>query len=369
MTSQFPLSGPLSVGDLLDRTFRLYRARFGTFLLTAAIFLVPLALVSGLLTGTFITDYLGALELLASQSGGPTEEQFSGLFTRLFGYFGALALIALLSLALGGIVTLALTAQNVAALHGRALSVGQGIRQGLGRFWAYVWMVIVQWLLTFAATLAVMIPVILFFGVAVFGGALAGISLGETSEAAGLISAIGIVVLVLCGYALLFVVILAPIVYLSARWFVAPAALMAEELGPLDALRRSWWLSHENTRRVIGFVVLLYILMALVLSFPAALFQQILIAVMPTAAIGLATSLSTAVSSLLSVLGTPFFTTALVLLYYDLRVRREGYDLELRIRALEAAQDSRAPGPDMPAPDVPAPDVPAPAPPEESDRA
>ncbi|MDE0072351.1 MAG: hypothetical protein OXO48_21755 [Caldilineaceae bacterium] len=44
--TQFPLSGPMSVGDLLDRAFRLYRARFGVFLPTAAIFLVPAAVFS-----------------------------------------------------------------------------------------------------------------------------------------------------------------------------------------------------------------------------------------------------------------------------------------------------------------------------------
>ena len=40
MTTHFPLSGPMSVGDLLDRAFRLYRARFGVFLLTATVFLL-----------------------------------------------------------------------------------------------------------------------------------------------------------------------------------------------------------------------------------------------------------------------------------------------------------------------------------------
>ena len=41
MTTQSPLSGPMTVGDLLDRAFRLYRARFSHFLLTAMLFLVP----------------------------------------------------------------------------------------------------------------------------------------------------------------------------------------------------------------------------------------------------------------------------------------------------------------------------------------
>ena len=46
MTTHFPLSGPMSVGGLLARAFRLYWARFGVFLLTAAIFLGPVGVIS-----------------------------------------------------------------------------------------------------------------------------------------------------------------------------------------------------------------------------------------------------------------------------------------------------------------------------------
>ena len=48
------------------------------------------------------------------------------------------------------------------------------------------------------------------------------------------------------------------------------------------------------------------------------------------------------ISSLLSIIGTPFYIGAVVLLYYDLRIRGESYDLEMRIAGLEeqAAQDA-----------------------------
>ncbi|MEZ4663216.1 MAG: hypothetical protein R2911_37190 [Caldilineaceae bacterium] len=44
----------------------------------------------------------------------------------------------------------------------------------------------------------------------------------------------------------------------------------------------------------------------------------------------------TTVSALFSVIWQPFLVGAIVLFYYDLRIRK-GYDLELRVQQLEAA--------------------------------
>ena len=54
MQDTYPFSRPLSLGDLLDRTFRVYRARFGVLTLTAAVLLVPVGLITGALTGQFM---------------------------------------------------------------------------------------------------------------------------------------------------------------------------------------------------------------------------------------------------------------------------------------------------------------------------
>ena len=335
MTSHFPLSGPLTVGDLLDRAFRLYRARFGVFLLTAAIFLIPLAVISGLLTGSFIGDYLQIIleQLTDGSAGGFTP--FASLLAVLNRLFGAIMLVSLLSIAANGIVTLALTAQSIEALHGRSRTFSEGIRRGVRRFWPYVGMTIARGAAMGAATIAVMIP----------GGILAVLALIFAMPGAyevNVISVIGRSALIFCGYALLFILVLAPITYLSARWLVTPAVLIAGGSGPLASLRRSWRLSRGHIRRAMGYVVLLYVIMTLVISFPAALLQQIIFLLRPSGALGLAIGISTVISSLLSIIGTPFYIGAVVLLYYDLRIRGESYDLEMRIAGLEeqAAQDA-----------------------------
>ena len=43
------------------------------------------------------------------------------------------------------------------------------------------------------------------------------------------------------------------------------------------------------------------------------------------------------ITSLLSILIYPFFYVVLTVLYYDLRVRKEGFDLELLASALQPA--------------------------------
>ena len=343
-SAQSPLSltGPLTVGDLLDRAFRLYRARFGLFLLTVAVFIIPVAIMSGLFMGSFFGNYMRTLELLMREPPGPDFDPFSFLFELFGGFYGGILILTLLSVAATAIVNLSLTAQSIDALHGGGLSLIAGIRRGLRRFWPYIGMMIVQWAAIFAATIAMMTPLFLAIVALAAGGALFGENLWETSDAAGIISAVGLVGLVMCGYILFLMLALVPTIYLSARWLAAPAALVAEGTGPIDSLRRSWRLSRGNVLRMVGYVVLLYILMAIVLYVPAAVLQGVIAIVLPTNAIELTLGLSTALSSLFSIIGTPFYIGAVVLLYYDLRIRNESYDLELRVADLEeqARQES-----------------------------
>lgn len=335
----FPISGPLSLGDLLDRAFRLYRARFSLFVRTAALFLVPVSIVSGLLTGTFITDYLDALTALGASSGEPSEAALFRIFGGMLGFGAGLFLLGLISLLLNGIVTLALTSQGIGALHGESQTVGEGVRRAWRRFWPFVRMSILQILAYLAATIGVLIPLgILFFLVIVVAGAV-GMSLDTFDNAAGVVAFVGLGLLFLCGYVLALILIMLPTLYLSARWVVAVPALVNEEWGAREALRRSWALTAGNVRRSVGYVVLLWLVSALVVSFPVGIFQQALVIFLTPSALGAATSISTAIGSLFSVLWVPFNVGAIVLLYYDLRVRKESYDLELRIDQMAAEME------------------------------
>lgn len=335
--SAFPISGPLSLGDLLDRAFRLYRARFGLFVRTTALFLIPLSVISGLISGTFITDYMDALMALGSSGDAPSEEAVFRMFGGMLSFAGGMFGLSIIALALNGIVQLALTSQSIAALHGEDLTVGEGVRRGVRRFWPFVRLNILQWLAFIGATFVVLIPLfVVFFLIIVIAGAI-GFSM-EGDGIAGVVTGIGFVVIFFCGYFLALLLMILPTLYLSARWVAAVPALVDGAGGARDALRRSWALTQGGAWRAAGYVVLLWLVGALVVSFPVGVFQQILVIILTPTALGLATAVSTAFGSLFSVLWVPFNAGALVLLYYDLRVRKESYDLELRIDALAAQQ-------------------------------
>jgi hypothetical protein len=320
--SPLPLTGPLTVGDLLDRAFRLYRSRFGLFLLTGAVLIAPIAIVSGIFLARFFANYMQTLDMLMREP--PPEFGPFAFFSALSGDFAGVTLIGLLLAAAGAIVSLSLTAQAAEALRDGSLSLMAGLRRGVRRFLPYVGMAIVQFAALAAAAVVVLAPLVLF-GVALVARGAPFARAGE----GGIFAALGIAGLAVGGFSLAFVLVLAPTTYLAARWLVAPAVLVVEEAGPIDALRRSWRLSQDNVLRMVGYLVLLYILEMIFISVPMVALQYATM-LMPssTGAIGLMMSLSTISSSLISVIGLPFFAAAAVLLYYDLRIRGSGYALK-----------------------------------------
>jgi hypothetical protein len=86
----------------------------------------------------------------------------------------------------------------------------------------------------------------------------------------------------------------------------------------------------------MGYLVLLGILSWIVTTLPLTIIQFVLTAALPLDNIGLVSGISAGLSSIFTVLWQPLNVAAVVLLYYDLRVRKEGYDLALRVERLEA---------------------------------
>ncbi len=321
--SPLPLTGPLTVGDLLDRAFRLYRSRFGLFLLTGAVLIAPIAIVSAIFLARFFASYMQTLDVWMREPPPPEFGPFA-FFSALSGDFAGVTLIGLLLAAAGAIVSLSLTVQAAEALRDGSLSLMAGLRRGVRRFLPYVGMAIMQFAALAAAAVVVLAPLVLV-GVALVAR---GAPLARAGEG-GIFAALAIAWLAVGGFALAFVLVLAPTTYLAARWLVAPAVLVVEGAGPIDALRRSWRLSQDNVLRMVGYLVLFYILEMIFISVPMVALQYATM-LMPslTGAIGLMMSLSTIASSLISVIGLPFFAAAAVLLYYDLRIRGSGYALK-----------------------------------------
>ncbi len=106
--------------------------------------------------------------------------------------------------------------------------------------------------------------------------------------------------------------------YLMVRWsFILQVALL-ERLGPLAAISRSSALVKRNWWRVMNMTIIIGIITVGI---------SIILGTVPT--IG---------PTLGSILSTPIFTIGITLLYYDLRVRKEEYNLDLLAAELHMSE-------------------------------
>jgi hypothetical protein len=111
---------------------------------------------------------------------------------------------------------------------------------------------------------------------------------------------------------------LLPALYPLARYFAVVQSLILEERDVVDAFRRSSALSQGLKRHILKTVLLLFII-NIAVSFGIAV---------PIAMIGNHV-IEQVVSTSISILVYPLFGIAETLLYYDARIRNEGFDVEL----------------------------------------
>ena len=120
----------------------------------------------------------------------------------------------------------------------------------------------------------------------------------------------------------LFLLIM-PGLYLIARWFAVPMASVAEGVSFRQAFDRSRRLSELELGRVMGTIGLVELgLMVVVGGFSVLI---------PDSVGELAPVYRAAVYWLLGVVLLPLRTALTVLLYVDIRMRREGYDLQVAL--------------------------------------
>lgn len=130
------------------------------------------------------------------------------------------------------------------------------------------------------------------------------------------------------GLTLALVALIVPGIFLYIRWGVATPALLIERVGPVRALRRSfrlvsgrWWATAAVLLVATVLVGIVTGVVQAILTGVASLPKNPSVILSVTVA-----TLSTAVGAIIS---NPFRATVTTILYYDLRIRREGYDLEL----------------------------------------
>ncbi|WP_104117082.1 hypothetical protein [Arthrobacter sp. B1805] len=306
---------PLGLGEILDGAFQACRrnplATFGIAVLLQAV----VALVTVLLIGNVLSSF----EVFEARN--PTPDSMIGAFASL-GVFASVAGVvsAVALLVLQGILVIPIAR----AVINQRTSFGQAWRLARTRFLPLLGF----GLLSFVAGL---LGLVLLVGIS----ALAILGLDEYSAVVIVPLVIGAVVLM---------------VWVTVKLVVAPAALMLEGTGPWTSIKRSWLLTRGNWWRTFGIVLLTSIIVSIiasVISTPLTFAVSLIFgfsstsSTAPDALASLPILVATqAITALFTAIGYAFQAGVTSLLYVDLRIRREGFDVVL-LREHEQAASGR----------------------------
>ena len=317
---------PLSFGEILDVGIKIFTRNATTLLKLVAIIIIPVQIISALIIFSTGVDPNDPNSLFSQSAVGEVELNTGNIY-RWSAAFVALIVVNFIATSLA-------TAACYKAVGDAYLGHKPGWRESLGygfrRLHSVIWV-------TF---------LIAFFSVAIGGSAavLLGVMTAAIGEAGALI-----------GILLLFGVV-PLIVWLYNAWAVSVPALLTEGQRGSNALKRSFRLVRGRWWLVFG-VMFVTSLIAGVVS--------MIITGIPAVALrgGLGDSelaeatINAFAGGVASILTTPFIAAVTVVLYFDLRVRKEGFDLHL------LAQQMGTEAPES-LPDIfPAPYAPYPPPP------
>jgi tetratricopeptide (TPR) repeat protein len=291
----------MRVAELLDETIRLYRHNFLTFVGIVALLQVPMSILSTVLTAYSSRFYMSALEASLGAPGMALSDAFLASYLL---YAGASVLLGVLNyLVIYNLVTAALARAISNRYLGEPVSIGGAYRSIVGRFWALLGALLLLVLIN-AALIA--LPVLISMSV----------------------ECVGAIALLLA---------LPLLVWIDIRLAFITQAVVLDGRSARGALIRSWDLVQGYGWRTLGVVLLLALFSLLIVTGPSY------IATFGMQALGapllVQTVASGVLSAMLTTLYTPIRLTGMTLLYYDLRIRKEGLDLELQAAALEVGVD------------------------------
>lgn len=298
---------PLSLGELLDRTFSVYRSRFWLFAGLGAISALLQTLISAAqLVPMHLAGMSGAFDGARTRTTIPTNP-FATNYLAGIGVGVALAFVAVsLLYLLVFVVTQAATVFALSEVYlGKPTTIGQSVRATIGRWYRYLGIGLWQ------AGSMLWIPAI----VLIAGGVLLATKIPGLTILGGVLIFLGIA----AGF---------PVgVILWLRNSLAVQATVIEGLGVRASMARSKVLTAGAKGRV--FVLLL---LAVALSYAASLLQMpLMFFVMFTIARGgkaVASEIAMLLVGFVSHTAVqPVLMIGLSLLYFDQRVRKEAFDL------------------------------------------
>lgn len=316
---------PLDLGDILDTVFRLYRSNFLTFVGIVALIQVPIVMIQITLMLIFnrgvTTDLMGLMRMLPTFSlehNSISDLPISNLAT----FFGLFIIVGLLQGVIAQqLINGALANAVSQRYHERAISILGAYNFGFNRMVSLI----------IAGLIVAIITGIVAF--VLYGAVIAGfalfIGLGATQGRSGAILS-GVMSVIIIGLGMLFIVII--IGAIAVMFLFVTQSIVLEGHSALSALRRSIRLVRGSFWRVVGIAILLNILIQIVTLIPTSVLSGAISLIFedPIKDFAIQQSLSTLVGYIAQILVLPFLLIGYTVLYYDLRVRKEGYDIELQ---------------------------------------
>ena len=307
---------PMGLGEILDVAFTLYRKNFLLLIGIGAVINVPVVLV----------------QILAAVVTMPVDFNVFSRNPTSFSNYSGLAIFYLVLMVTGVIAAIA----NIFEFGAMAVAISEKylgrtvtLRQAYGRTLRHWFRLIVASILLGLIALIFIAPIFLFLGVTFFSSTI-------DRQSASALAAIGS--LCMC----LGMIVLLPVwIYLMIRFSFYIQAIVLENLGSRAGLARSWRLVKNSFLRVFGILMMLGILVYILTMVPSTLIQFAVMALAPTS-LTLTTVASSVSTVLVSLLIEPIQIAVLTLLYYDLRIRKEGFDLQFQMQLTDSASTGNA---------------------------
>lgn len=303
-------------GEIMDGSFQVIR-RNAKAMLGASLLAQSLAAILTAVLAAGTATSVGSIEAWANSASD------SDLAALGLGFVAAVLLVAVLTLFIASVLQGAMVVPVARSILNRPTSFKQMWSLARPRVGALIRLAA---LLMAATLLAMLVP------------AAVAVALIASMEGVGILLLIP-----------LFLGLVALYTWIYVKLMVAPAAVVIEELGALDSLRRSWELTRANWWRILGITLVVGIMVGVVsqiVMIPVSLLPPLVASFLSPhggseqdVAIAVAIGILTAIlGALAGALGYAFQTSVMALVYMDLRMRKDGLDISL-LRQMETGAD------------------------------
>ncbi len=325
---------PRTIGDILDATIRLYRRYF---LLYFCIVIIMQAVVFIVGQGFQIPFYLLNKEFQLAIAEGDFAARLPELLPLAIPAAVGFVVLILVSMVAYQFTTGGLVVAVSDTFLGHPIRIADAYRAVLARFWSLIGAGLLSSLLSFAVLLAGGVA----FALCMIGGELLG---------GGVLTLLGALV----GAGFVFAAFICTL-YLFLSFLLAPQAVMLEDASAVEALRRSWELMWRRSERglfrnnlfraaiILLIVGLLKVAVVMLVQIPVIIVAVLLAVQSDGGAVGAGGMMplwlqvpSQLLQTTAGALVMPISIVALILFYYDIRIRFEGFDLQVLASAIEA---------------------------------